>query len=394
MKIFRCDHCQQLVFFENVQCVTCGHELAFLPDLGVIASLDDSTQETRTSPLPRSRGKQYRLCENYTKQNVCNWAVAANDPERLCRSCRLNDIIPNLGKEGNQSAWYKFEVAKRRLIYTFLALGLPVMSKKKDADRGLEFSFKENPDDPKAPPVLTGHANGVITFNIAEADDSERERVRNQFQEPYRTILGHFRHESGHYYWDRLIRDGGRLVEFRKLFGGEQLNYGEALKRHHAEGARADWQDSFVSAYATVHPWEDWAETWAHYLHMTDTLETASACGVRLRPARKGDPTLHSIPNPVDGEPESFDEWMESWVPLTYVLNNLNRGLGLPDAYPFVLSPPVVLKLQFIHETVISARDQPFAPAPFPPVPEASVPGHGGVASPKVLIPATAQVKT
>lgn len=349
MKIFRCDHCRQLVFFENVRCVNCGHALAYLLDLGVIGSLEPDGSERWTSPIPWAKGRRYRLCRNYTEQDVCNWAVPADDPNPFCTSCSLTRVIPDLARDGHKAAWYKLEVAKRRLVYTLLVLRLPVHNKTDDPDRGLAFEFKANPEDPAAPRVLTGHVNGVITVSMAEADDAERERVRNQFHEPYRTLLGHFRHESGHYYWDRLVRDSEHLPQFRELFGDERANYGEALQRHHESGAPADWQDRFVSAYASSHPWEDWAESWAHYLHMTDALETAAACGVSLRPPRPGDPELRAVPDPVEDE-ESFNELMASWFPLTYMLNNLNRGLGQPDAYPFVLSAPVVEKLRFVHD--------------------------------------------
>jgi hypothetical protein len=357
MKVFRCDHCRHLVFFENVRCVSCGHPLAYLPDLGVVGSLDPAGDGLWKTPIPRAAGRTYRLCRNYTAENVCNWAVAAADPHPLCDSCRLTRVIPDLGKPGHREAWYKLEVAKRRLVYTLLALKLPVLDRTADPDHGLAFEFLADPDNPAAPRVLTGHAAGVITVNVAEADDAERERRRHQFHEPYRTILGHFRHESGHYYWERLIRDDPpRLAAFRERFGDERPDYGEALKRHHAGGPPADWQDRFVTAYAAAHPWEDWAETWAHYLHVTDALETAAACGVRLRPPRSGDPSLSAVPDPVDDAPESFDELMASWFPLTYVLNNLNRGLGLPDAYPFVLSTLAIDKLRFVHDTVWAVR--------------------------------------
>lgn len=351
MKVFRCDHCRQLVFFENVRCVNCDHQLAFLPDLGVIGSLDPDGAEHWTSPIPRAEGQRYRLCRNYTQANVCNWAVQAEDPNPLCTSCRLTEVIPDQSKPGHDAAWYKLEVAKRRLVYTLLTLRLPVRNKKDDPELGLAFEFKADPDDPAEPRVLTGHADGVITMNVAEADDAERERVRNQFQEPYRTLLGHFRHESGHYYWDRLVRDTEHMERFRELFGDERADYGEALERHHASGAPADWPARFVSAYASAHPWEDWAESWAHYLHMTDTLETAASCGVSLRPPRPGDPELRRVADPVDDDEEPFDDLMASWFPLTYMLNTLNRGLGQPDAYPFVLSPAAVEKLRFVHET-------------------------------------------
>ena len=84
---------------------------------------------------------------------------------------------------------------------------------------------------------------------------------------------------------------------------------------------------------------------------MTDTLETAAACGLSLRPPRADEPSLKR--RPADGQPRaSFDRMIDDWFPLTYVLNNLNRGLGLPDGYPFVLSPPAIEKLRFVHETI------------------------------------------
>ncbi|HJZ60201.1 MAG TPA: putative zinc-binding peptidase [Gemmataceae bacterium] len=356
MKVFRCDHCRQLVFFENVRCVSCNHQLAYLSDLGVVGSLEPAGDGLWKTPIRRAADRTYRLCRNYTAENVCNWAVRSDDPHPFCPSCRLTRVIPDLSKPGHREAWYRLEVAKRRLVYTLLALKLPVLNRTDDPDRGLAFEFLSDPEDPTVPRVLTGHAGGVITVNLAEADDAERERRRHQFHEPYRTLLGHFRHESGHYYWDRLIRESDRLVGFRGRFGDDRADYAEALARHHADGPPADWQSRFVSAYASSHPWEDWAETWTHYLHMTDALETAAACGVRLRPPRPGDPTLQAIPDPVDDQPESFEELMASWFPLTYVLNNLNRGLGLTDAYPFVLTGPAIEKLRFVHDTVWAKR--------------------------------------
>jgi len=69
-------------------------------------------------------------------------------------------------------------------------------------------------------PVLTSHCNGLITLNIAEADDAERERRRVKFHEPYRTLLGHLRHEVAHYYWDRLIANSKWLSGFSRLVRG------------------------------------------------------------------------------------------------------------------------------------------------------------------------------
>jgi hypothetical protein len=233
-------------------------------------------------------------------------------------------------------------------------LDLPVCAKEQDPKRGLTFDFLADPDPgtPGATPVRTGHLNGVITINIAEADDVEREKRRLQMHEPYRTLLGHFRHESGHYYWERLIQETGHVEGFRKHFGDERPDYGEALSRYHKQGAPSDWSNSFVSAYAASHPWEDWAETWAHYLHMTDTLEKALECGLSLQPKRPNEPEW----KPEKGNPGrrlfSFDHMIERWFPLTYILNNLNRCMGMQDAYPFVLAAPVIEKLRFVHEVV------------------------------------------
>jgi len=357
VKIFHCDHCRNLLFFENERCVKCGHAIAYLPDLGVIGSLEATGEAPKgearwRTPIPRAAGKTYKLCENYSVHNVCNWAIPADELHSLCLSCRLTRVIPDLSSPAHKVLWYKLETAKRRLVYTLAALELPLLNKADDPKRGLAFEFLADRVDPAAPPVMTGHAGGVITINVAEADDAEREKRRVELREPYRTLLGHFRHEVGHYYWDRLIGDGPRVEGFRSVFGDERSDYAEAVKRHYATGAPADWQDRFISAYATMHPWEDWAETWSHYLHMVDTLETAATCGVRLRPPRKGEPALREVPDPVGDDAVSFDELMESWFPLTYMLNNLNRGLGQGDAYPFVISVPVVEKLRFIHDAV------------------------------------------
>jgi hypothetical protein len=361
LKVFHCDHCQQLVFFENTECVKCGHVLAFLPDLMLVGSLErpegreDGSETLWQSPLQAGMGHRYRLCANYLGSRVCNWAVDDADPNPLCVSCRLTRVIPDLNVEGNLAAWYRLEVAKRRVVYTLLALGLP-LSGVPDHQEPLTFAFLADAA-PGAPPVLTGHANGVVTINIAEADEAERERRRTALKEPYRTLLGHMRHEVGHYYWSVLVeRDAPRLQQFRELFGDEREDYSAALQRHYQNGPPSDWQAQFISSYASAHAWEDWAEVWAHYLHMTDTLEIAGACGVSLRPRRPDEPSLPRVSADVAKPESSFDRMLESWFPVTYLLNNLNRGLGLADGYPFVLSTPVIEKLRFVHETTSRRR--------------------------------------
>jgi hypothetical protein len=346
MKVFHCDHCGHLLFFENTQCVRCGHRVAYLPDLTIVGSLDEEGDGIWKSP--RQDGGRYRLCANYTEHQVCNWAIEGDATETLCLSCRLTRTIPDLSIDANRTAWYRLEWAKRRLLFTLLELHLPLDGREGDAAHGLAFEFLA---DLPSQPITTGHASGIITINIAEADDAEREKRRQSLNEPLRTLTGHFRHESGHYYWDRLIDGTGAVDRFRETFGDERRDYGEALNQYYANGPAADWAESFISAYASAHPLEDWAETWAHYLHMVDTLETAAACGFSLRPRRSDEPSLPRLPFVVSGS-LPFERLIESWFPLTYALNNLTRGLGLADAYPFVLSPAAVEKLRFVHDLI------------------------------------------
>jgi hypothetical protein len=339
MKTFHCDKCDGVLFFENVVCGRCGEAVAFLPGQGAMVTL---------------AGKDIRPCRNYAQENVCNWAVPADDPDDYCLSCRLTRVIPDLTQPGFKAAWYRMEGAKRRMVYTLLDLGLPVVSKAIDPAQGLAFEFKADVPSDTGEPVLTGHDEGLITLNVAEADDAEREKRRVQMHEPYRTLLGHFRHEVGHYYWDRLIRDSPQLADFRARFGDESVDYAASLQRHYDQGPPADWQQSFISGYATSHPWEDWAETWAHYLHLIDCLDTAAACGIRLQPAHSEEPVIRAInPDPAN---ESFGKLSRDWFALTYVLNNLNRSMGLPDAYPFLLPEPVLAKLRFVHGVVTGSR--------------------------------------
>jgi hypothetical protein len=352
MQLFSCPSCKQVLFFENVSCMRCGRQLAYLPDRGVVTGIDPvaDTPGLFTAPLIGPGAQRYRLCSNYTELGVCNWALPADDPTPYCAACRLNEMIPNLGEPGAREAWHKLEQAKRRLIYSLHDLGLPV-ERKEDHARGLAFSFlRDWPNDAR---VSTGHQDGKITLNVAEADDPFRERTRVQLGETYRTLLGHFRHEIGHYYWYRLIEgDQAQLAGFRDVFGDETRNYAAEQERHYQQGPPPDWQDRFVSAYASMHPWEDFAETWAHYLHMVDTLDTARAYGVSLRPA----PAVGRIV-PLEVKTRrvdlhSFEDLMEGWVPLSLALNSLNRSMGTPDSYPFVLSKAAIRKLSFVHDLI------------------------------------------
>ena len=313
---------------------------------------------------------QFRQCRNYIEHNVCNWMINANDPadSNYCLACRLNTMIPNLQQEGNLDYWHKIEAAKRHLLYSLYQLKLPVISKKIDEVRGLSFSFGADPNTESTgvagneqKPFFTGHDQGVITINIAEADEISRTRMREMMQEKYRTLLGHFRHEIGHYYWDFLVKDTAPILEeFRSLFGDESLDYAEAQKRHYQSGPPAGWQSTHISAYASMHPWEDWAETWAHYLHMIDTLETAHDFGFVIRPQNNqpfDNPAqarmLHTSPSQ-----DEFRELVDDWVRLTLGINAISRSMGLRDTYPFVLHDKAREKLHFVHRVIHGASMQ------------------------------------
>jgi hypothetical protein len=354
MKAFHCHGCGSLVFFENVKCVTCGHVLGFLPSPGELAALEPAQNGFWRALTAVESDQCYHFCSNGQQHEVCNWMVEANDPNPFCVSCRLNTLIPNLTVPGNLRRWRNLEMAKRRIIYTIMRLGLPLDGAPEQNRPALRFNFVG--DIEGGPTTLTGHLNGLIAINIAEADDDERERRRVHLHEPYRTLLGHLRHEVAHYYWDRLIANSPWLSEFRKLFGDETADYGGALKHYYAQGPPPDWQARHASAYASAHPWEDWAESWAHYFHILDMVETAESFGITLAPKHPAASSMTATPRNGYDRNMSFEAVLENWFPLTYALNALNRGMGLHDVYPFSLSNQAIGKLRFIDQVVRSSR--------------------------------------
>jgi len=353
MKLFNCQNCGALLFFENRSCETCGLPLGYLPQEATVSALmADGDAFTAMG----ANGARVRLCTN-AGRDACNWLVDADGAETFCAACRHNRIVPNLDDDRTALLWRRLELAKHRLFYSLIRLDIPLPNRIDDPSEGLVFDFLD--EIPGGPKVMTGHEDGVITINVQEADDAHREEMRHRMHETYRTLLGHFRHEVGHWIWDRLVRDQNRLAAFRDLFGDDRADYAQALDRHYAEGPAPDWQERTISAYATSHPWEDFAETWAHYLHIMDTLETANAFGMGVRPTV---PQAGGLEVDVAIDPyrtTGMDEIIDQWVPLVFAVNSLNRSMGLSDLYPFVISPTVREKLAFIHTMV---HDQPQAP--------------------------------
>jgi hypothetical protein len=327
---FNCPNCGQRLAFENSICLSCRSSLGFsLPDMAllVIASGTDSEHGGAVD------SSEYQLCANLYLAE-CNWLVEKDPVRKLCASCRLTRTRPNDTDTKALAAFAAAEKAKRRLIAELHELKL--------STEGLAFDLLSSEFEK----VYTGHDNGVITLDLAEGDDVHREQLRVAMDEPYRTLLGHFRHEIGHYYYFRLVGPSQEYVkQFRELYGDPHADYQEALDRHYNEGAPPGWEDDYVSSYATMHPAEDWAETFAHYLHIRDALDTAAAFGFA--------PSAATFERRALG-PSGFDTIIDMWLPLAWALNMVNRSMGKQDLYPFVLPHAVLEKMRFIH-TVIDA---------------------------------------
>ena len=362
-RAYRC-HCGNPIFFRNSKCLACGTPLGYDSALATLIPLKPGPVEdtwTHWQPDLQSNPSQtYTRCANLATPAACNWLVSFNDrqgAQLLCQACRLNRTIPDLNDPNhpdNGVLWGRIELAKRRLFSSLLALGLPVASLAEDPVRGISFDLLRSPDG--GPPVTTGHKAGLITLNLQEADDAVREAVRNALREPYRTLLGHFRHEIGHYYWDRLVNGTQWMQGFHLLFGDETLDYVTSLQKNYAVGPPTHWWLRHVSAYASTHPWEDWAECWAHYLHMRDTIDTAVSLGLATDSAQLEFTafTLDALYRPDHPEAQTFLDFLNDWTRLTTLLNEMSRSMGQPDFYPFVLPHEVVAKLHFIHLLVTS----------------------------------------
>lgn len=339
MRKFSCT-CSNTLSFENTLCLQCSTEVGFDPLSGQMKTLNASAN--------------FRRCENGYSYGTCNWLIPNSSGDAFCIACNLNQMIPDLTIPDNIILWGKLELAKKRALYSLLHLHLPFHLKCDGQPHGLAFRFL---DTVPGIPAITSHEDGVITMNIEEADDVIRERNRQQFHEPYRTLLGHFRHELGHYYWSQWFEYGADDDEpraaFRSLFGDELADYQEAMSLYYQQGASPDWPQSFVTAYASMHPWEDWAETWAHYLHMMDAVDTARSFHIDIEghvPVAFYQPSSCVLPQPFDEEdPQEFLEIVNEWIRISPPLNEMASSLGQNMLYPFALSETTIRKMFFIH---------------------------------------------
>ncbi len=333
MKIYHCPNCRGMLFFDSLRCVGCHSDLSFDP-------IGDQFL------LFGQAAGSLAACRNRNSVG-CN-AVADASGTGFCQSCNYNRMVPTWSEGGAlHRNWAKLEAAKRLLIRQLSQLRALPPNRREDPQRGLGFDFLQQ--DGSGGKVRTGHADGIITIDLAEADAAHREATRVAMGERYRTLLGHFRHEVGHYVWMRWATDGEFLQRFGEVFGDGSRDYGEALKRYYREGAPPDWAQRFISPYATAHPWEDWAECFAHLLHLLSTLDSAFHLGLTFGAAEAA--FFHEFPalqDPYLARPEAFPTLMESWYRLSCAVNVLNRSVGQPDLYPFVLNSTVAAKLEFL----------------------------------------------
>jgi hypothetical protein len=379
MKTFKCTCAgNPVLFFESNQCNNCGRVVGLTDDFNQLQPFNYN-QGSETYFLDNTPNVPYKKCRNFQDYQACNGMVQINILDKngaqidYCYSCRFNQTIPNLSIEGHVPLWLKMEVAKRRALYTLKALPIPLQNTIDDPKNGISFVFATDRDVndhfnthlQNRPRVLTGHNRGDITINLSEADDVARSKTRMAMGEKYRTLLGHFRHELGHYYYDMLIAHHHQNhLLFKTYFGDDGQSYENALENYYQYGAPDKWQDNFISAYAAMHPWEDWAETWAHYIHIVDTMETAHNYGWRLSQNMAGNFKANAQIESRLHEDVFFifrpqlDPIIDAWIELSVFLNSLNRSMGLQDAYPFVITSGVRRKLTFVHYSIYNQLEK------------------------------------
>lgn len=374
MKTFECTcGVNQILFFESNICGSCGKVVGVDDAFDKVEpyDLDPETGQYFKAASPKTR---YQKCDNHAQYHTCNGMVnlntfkpSKNEGEVLCFACRFNNIIPDLSIEEHIPLWRKMESAKRRALYTLKAFSLPLENIEQNPEGGLSFDFTTDRDvndhfasklhNQKA--VFTGHDSGHITINLAEADDVARSHTKHAMGERYRTLLGHFRHELGHYYFDKLILGSAKKHALcKQYFGDDELDYQEALNTHYENGAPQNWRTEYISEYATMHPYEDWAETWSHYMHIMDTLETAKNFSITgsIKGSAEETEEVEALQLPQEtyffSSQTSITSILDTWTDFSVILNSLNRSMGMSDAYPFVLTEPVRTKLSFIHHAI------------------------------------------
>ena len=335
MKRFNC-YCGNSVFFEQTNCDRCGKTLGF--DFNSMKMIPLSKNGSLL--IDSASKKTYKKCTNWTEFNVCNWVLEDSSKNDLCFACQFNRVIPNQSADNapvNNLRWLRLEKAKKRLIFSLARIGLPLKNGWGSSVEGLLFDFVESMGDKV---VTTGYSDGIITINSLEADHVARVSAKYALNERYRTIIGHLRHETGHYYLDKfdLPPNLKKILEdnFGNLFNKNLSEYNEALQSYYKNGPAENWEENYISAYASAHPIEDWAESWSHYLLIMDTLETLQEEGYF-------DDCIDKM---------NITEKLEKWRSLSSSLNQITRSLGMQDAYPFTLGKKVSEKIACVSKFI------------------------------------------
>lgn len=315
MQSFTCPASGNRVFFDNLSC-GCGAQLYYDPEARTMLN----------EAVP---------CINRDSIG-CNWM--AEPGQRWCRSCLMTDVVPDLSVGDNRQLLARAERAKRWVLANLSNWGWFTQ-----ADPGPRPRFRmmsERIGDSEEP-VMMGHANGIITINVTEADELIRLQRQHQLREQYRSMVGHLRHEIAHFLFTRLSAQPDFLPAFREIFGDERADYGAALQAHYANPQLP--KGDYITDYATAHPHEDWAETTAHLLHMVDFTDSFVNAGLSM----SGLPPDYAPYQ--DGNAEHL---LTITTDVAIAINDINRALDNSDLYPFVLTPRIREKLTFVHDWI------------------------------------------
>ena len=263
----------------------------------------------------------------------CNWIAPKQGA--FCRSCAMTALAPDPEIPGAMANWAETEAAKRWVIDN-----LGRWHWFRPEDPGTRPFFHMLADGDTLAPM--GHGDGVVTISVSEADAVVRTTRKEALNEPYRTMIGHMRHEIAHMLWWRLSLREDFLTAFREMFGDERADYPAALQRHYEHGPSRDWELFYLTSYASSHPHEDWAETVAHLVHLTDITDSFVATGLVS-------PEMPRHNWDAYAEPDTAT-LVRVASALTTRVNHVNRSMGLSDIYPFVLSEKARQKLAFVHD--------------------------------------------
>ncbi|MEE4383347.1 MAG: putative zinc-binding metallopeptidase [Pseudomonadales bacterium] len=263
----------------------------------------------------------------------CNWI--APEAGAFCRACAMTALAPDPAVPGAMANWAQTEAAKRWVLDN---LGRWNWFRPEDPGARPVFHML----DEGRTPVLMGHVDGVVTISVAECDPVLRTTRQEALAEPYRTMIGHVRHEVAHMLWWRLSLRADFLDAFRATFGNERTDYRAALEHHYAHGPPAAWREHFLTSYASTHPHEDWAETAAHLLHLTDIADSFVAAGLSVEGVPGGFRDPYADPD--------AGRLLRASTAVAVGVNHVNRSMGLSDLYPFVLSAAALGKLAFVHD--------------------------------------------